>query len=180
MVDAKVAKRYARALFLTCEEKKRLDPVSQDLIALGQCITDSEDLQLFIRNPIFNKEERGQLVRNVFEKDIQPEVLTFLLFLIDKNRLNLIGDIIDIFHQMYLLHENIQEVHLTSEREMDAGLLQGLLNKLSAKSGKKIQSHLMTDTDLLGGFKLRMGDVVYDASLKTQLRRFQESIISTV
>lgn len=180
MVDAKVAKRYARAFFLISKEKNVLDAVATDLKGLAQCLELSEDLRMFIRNPIFKQEERVQLVKNVFEKDVHPDVLNFLLFLIDKKRLNLIGDIINMFNELFMGHYNTQEADLITEREIDGAMLQELLKKISERSGKKIQLNISTDPELLGGFKLRIGGVVYDASLKTQLERFKESVISTV
>lgn len=180
MIDVKVAKRYANALFLISKEQKTLDAVSEDLKALAQCLELSADMRLFIRNPIFKKEERVQLLTNVFKNSLHPSVLNFLMFLVDKNRLNLLGDVIAMFHDLFMQHHNIQEVYLSTEREMDEGMLQSLIKKLSEWSGKKIQTHVRVDPGLLGGFKLNTGDVVYDASLKTQLRRFQESVVSTV
>lgn len=180
MIDSKVAKRYAQALFSVAKDGKVMDAVASDLKDLARCITESPELAMFIRNPILKKEERTQLIRNVFEGKIQPLVVTFLLFLVEKNRLNIVGDVIEMFGRLYKEEKQIIDIQIETERDMDPAMLDAIVNKLSQRLNKKIETTVRVVPELLGGFKLNVQGVVYDASLKTQLQKFQESVTSTV
>ena len=180
MIDSKVAKRYAQALFSVAKDRNVLDLVAADLKDLALCLTASEELALFIRTPIFTKEERTLVIKNVFEGKVQLLVITFLMFLVEKNRLNIIGDVIEMFAKLYRDEKRILDVRLETEREMEPAILEVILKKLSQRLNRKVEATVRIAPELLGGFKLSVQDVVYDASLKTQLQKFQESVTSTV
>jgi F-type H+-transporting ATPase subunit delta len=176
MVATKVAKRYAQALFELADEKKLLDDVARELGELRQCLGVSQELRNFIADPVLTPDQKKQVLRSLFNKQLNEFVLNFLLFLVDKRRLNLIDEIAKIFNKSYLEYKNIADVEIISAFPMDKKQVQSICQKIQAKFKKDVRSHVTTDADLIGGFKLRTQNLIYDFSFKTQLERFRQSI----
>ena len=106
--------------------------------------------------------------------------MKFLLFLIEKSRLNILKDIAKAFENIYLNYKNIVPVTIKSAGPIEPKQMQALLKRLQEKLGKEIQPHTVIDKKLLGGFKIETGHVVYDGSLRTQLDNFKEHVITTI
>ena len=176
----KVAGRYARALFDLAADQNNLDAVVADAHGVKASIEFSSDLKAFLANPILKKEEKHSILKAVFEGRVQPLFLNFLMFLVERSRLDILSEIIDDFIAIHLASTGTMNVVIRTERPIDPPLMEQLLAKLQQRSGKKIKAEVVIDPELLGGFKVQMGDEVYDSSFKSQLRKYQESAISTV
>lgn len=179
-MKSKVAGRYARALFELAAEQNNLDAIVADTQGIKASIEYSDDLKAFLANPILKKKEKHSILKAVFEGRVQPLFLNFLMFLVERTRLDILNEIIDEFVAIHLASTGTMNVVIRTERPLDPLLMEQLLAKLRQRSGKKIQAEVIIDPQLLGGFKVQMGDEVYDSSFKSQLRKFQESAISTV
>lgn len=178
--NSKVAKRYAIALFELAQEEKSLDKVALDMAGIKASLDGSLELREFVRNPIFKEEERIAIVQKVFEKRAQPLVLKFLLFLIAKSRLSVLKEIAQAFEDAYLAHKNILRVTIQSARTIEPNQMKALTLKLKERLGKEILSEVIVDKKILGGFKIKTNNLVFDGSLKTQLDKFQESVITAI
>jgi F-type H+-transporting ATPase subunit delta len=178
--DMNVARRYARALFQLADERKNLKQVFTDLKDLRSILESSSDLQSFILNPVLTLEDQQMVVKSVFEGRAQPLVMTFLLFLIEKSRLKILHDILDAFIEIYLESTNTLTAAISAERALDPARLDLLVSKLQERTNKNVTADVTIDEQLLGGFKVRIGDQVYDASLAAQLKRYHHDVLSTV
>lgn len=180
MKNSKVAGRYARALYDLASEQKNLEAIVVDAQGLKASIEFSADLKAFLANPILKKEEKDSILKAVFEGRVQPLFMNFLMFLVERSRLNILAEIIDELIAIYLASTGTINAVIRTERPIDQPLLDQLLAKLQQRSGKKINAQVIVDPQLLGGFKVQMGDQVYDATFQSQLRKYQESALSTV
>jgi len=178
--NPKIAKRYAQALFELACEQNVVDKIALDMQGIKACLEQSPDLRIFLRNPIFKKEERAVVIRSLFEKRANPLVLTFFLFLIEKARLNMLGEIVAAFDALYLNYKNIANVVVKTASAIEPKQMDALVKKLKERLAKDIQPRVIMDEGLIGGFKIHMDDVVYDCSFKTQLEKFQKSVITAI
>lgn len=176
MSVTKVAKRYAVAFFELAKEKNVLDEAAEKLGGLKEALSGSSDLRNFVGDPVLTADQKKQVLRSLFDKQLNGFVLDFLFFLVDKRRLNVIEDIIELFHRSYLEHKNITDVEIISAFPMDDQQVEAISQKLQKKFNKEVRPHVKTDAGLIGGFKLKTQDMVYDFSFKTQLERFRQSI----
>jgi F-type H+-transporting ATPase subunit delta len=176
MSVTKVAKRYAQALFELAEEKKLLDDVARELGEFTICLGGSQELRNFISDPVLTPDQKKSVIHSLFDKQLNGFLLNFLLFLVDKRRLNLIAETAKIFNRSYLEYKNVIAVEITSAFSMDQEQVESICQKLQKKFNKDVHSHVMIDAGLIGGFKLKTPEIVYDFSFKTQLERFRQSI----
>ena len=178
MFSPRVAKRYAKALFELAIEQKQFEEVAEEIRSIQQSLSSLPELRMFVANPVLSKEAKKQVIQAVFEKKINPLIFNFLLFLIEKKRLNLMSAICEVFDEFYMEYKNIVDLRITSVYPVDDQQLKAIYAKISEKFHKQVRPSVTTDAGLIGGIKLRIQDVVYDFSFKSQLEKFHQSIAS--
>lgn len=100
----------------------------------------------------------------------------FFSLLADKGRLALIPVIVADFKAMLDEAKGISRGLVTTAIELDNDKKSEILSQLEKQTGRKLVLSYAVDTRILGGIVLKVGDIVYDASLRAQLDNLRESI----
>ena len=109
---------------------------------------------------------------------IDADVVTgnFLKLLVQKKRAEILPEIAEEFQIMVDDDKNISHGTVISAVELDAelqGKVQATLEKLT---GKKVELTASVDPSIIGGVIAKVGDLVLDGSIKTQLASLKDSI----
>ncbi len=174
-----VSRRYARALFSIGEGKgeKQLADYGQSLEQLAELLKKSDDFFRFFRNPVFTSTEKKAVLQEIFSKNPVPDdVKNFCFLLADKDRLPLLVEIQEHFTELLNTAQGIISGDLTTAIELSDALRTSIQDSLKGKVKKEVRLSFSVDKGLLGGFKLKIGDKVMDASIKTQLENLKENI----
>lgn len=151
----KIAKRYALALFDLAEQKKHVDRVYEDMtVAL-------------------------ESVHVLAKHKVDPLTAQFLQFLAQKGRLGLLTVIAREFESLYFEYKEILKVKIVSARELNNDQIKSIAVRLKARFHMDIQHDLEIDPRLIGGFKIQVGDTIYDYSIQSQLEKFKNQILSS-
>jgi F-type H+-transporting ATPase subunit delta len=176
LIGSKVAKRYAKALFGLGQEDGQYDKYGQDLSEFVAFCAQNDEFRQVISNPIFPVDDRKKILDIVLEKsDFSGMVKSFLRLLLDKNR---IGVIEAISNQYQVLTDEVSDIaraEITTARPLKAESLERLEKALEALTSKQIKSEVKENRDLVGGIVVRIGDMVFDGSIKAQLEGLKES-----
>ena len=176
MIGSKVAKRYAKALFGLGQEDGQYDKYGQDLSEFVGFCAQNDEFRQVISNPIFPVDDRKKILDIVLEKsDFSGMVKSFLQLLLDKNR---IGVIEAISSQYQVLTDEVSDIaraEITTARPLKAESLERLEKALETLTSKQIKSEVKEDRNLVGGIVVRIGDMVFDGSIKAQLEGLKES-----
>ena len=178
MKSSKAAKRYAKALFSSSSEKGTLEAVRNDLQAIRGLAETSEDFKHFITNPLIGSDRAGEVISALFKKKAHPATLQFLQFLAHKKRLNQVAPICAAFDALYDESKNVQRAHVTSTQPLDKRQKEAIKSRLEQRFNKTILIHNTIDPNLIGGFKIQIGDQVLDYSIATQLESFKKKLIN--
>ncbi len=174
-----IAKRYARALFALGQEQGRetLQQFGEELARLAQAMEVEPALERVFRNPLIQQEDKKAIVEKLAQKlELSRLVRNFCLFLADKNRLDRFLDIQDQFRQMLDEFEGIVRGSLITAIDLSGEKQSKVQGDLEKQLNKKLLLQFNTDQEILGGLRLRIGDKLYDASLKAQLEGVKENI----
>ena len=174
----KLAKRYAKALFQSAETDSTLEKIHQQVRSLHELVLQSEEFTRYLRNPIISKENKKEILSKIFHNKLDPALFSFLDFLVEKERLENLEQICQAFHELYLRQKGIMEIKITSFAEMTKGQITHIIEKLKKHFQKEIIVHTQEDKGLLGGFKVQACDLIYDFTIKSQLKRFHQTIIN--
>jgi F-type H+-transporting ATPase subunit delta len=175
-MTSRVAKRYAQAFFESARESDVLDAVAKEIKTFEALLSNSADLRGFFRDPVLTQDQKKQIIRKLFEKRLNNFIFNFLLFLVEKRRLNMIGEICAAFNRLYLDHKNIAEIKITSAFPVDQKQVDAICQKLHGQFHKEVHPEVVTDPSLIGGIKVKTPEITYDFTFKTQLEKFRQSL----
>lgn len=173
---SRVAKRYAKALFELAEEQKVLDQVYADLLAVAKTVKDSDELQTLLLNPLVNERDKLKVLDRIFSKGFQQLTGTFLDLLADKRRLSVLREIVDKFHRMMLAHNNQVEVQLISAVDLDRPAVEKITKQIQQIIGKEVLVNERIEPSIIGGFVVKVEDIVIDNSIRSQLNKLREQL----
>jgi len=165
-------------LFELAREENLLQQVEKDLSALDQYLIASDEFENLLASPVVHANQKREVFDDLFGKRFHTKTMDFIRLLLEKNRESLLPEIIEYFLQL-LDEQNgiIRGQLLTAYPFSDAQL--ELLNKhLNQVTAKKVILTQYVDKNLLGGFIVRMDDTVIDSSLKNQLLKLRENLLS--
>ncbi|MCX7715148.1 MAG: ATP synthase F1 subunit delta [Clostridia bacterium] len=161
-----VAKRYAKALM----------EASVDFAAIKQANTllcDVPELFRTLKSPVIKKREKYAVIERIFDKGAVP----FIKLLCDNCRIEMLDDICKAYGVLLLEKENticaeLLYAFLPTDEEIEK-----IKSTISKKYQKKYVSlKLHEDKSIIGGLVLKVGNVVYDRSIKGSIDALKRSI----
>jgi F-type H+-transporting ATPase subunit delta len=177
MARAAAARRYAKALFSLAREENRLAEIREELAQLGQLIADNAELRAVLFQPLHPVAERRAVLRAVSEALGSSLLLrNFQSFLVDQRRLVDWFEIQKEFGRLADAAAGLTQARVTSATPLSQAQRERVQLALEGKSGGRVQLALEVDPTLVGGLIAQVGDLVYDGSLRTQLRQLRASL----
>jgi len=178
MSTSVIGKRYARALFTLAEGANALDRVHRDLRDFTATWNGSRDLRNVFDNPAFGTEARHKILRELASKaSMQDSVRDLLLLLSDRRRLRHLPEITESLDAMVEAKAGKVRAEVTSAAPLSDAYLAELAKALGATIGREVVIGQKTDPELIGGVVTRVGDRVFDGSLKHQLSELREELL---
>jgi F-type H+-transporting ATPase subunit delta len=177
---ATVVNTYARA-FADVVIGNRLDAVRTvaEVQQVAGLADQSRELREVWDNPsIAAEQKRAVLDAIVRRAGISPPVRNFVAVLIDKRRTRFLSEIVKQFAHDLNERLGIAEAEVTTARELTVEERAELEADLSRVSGKAIRATYQQNPALLGGAIARVGSTVYDGSVKGQLERIRQQLVS--
>lgn len=185
------ARRYAGALFSVAREESCLDSVAEILHSLSVLLEESADFRRFIACPLYNAKAQTRFISAFAEKsglargkgkskNGSGAVCRFLKVLAQRGRLHLLPGIIAAFSAQLAEARGDVDVFVTSAERLSAEQQETVLalladlgrqDKRFSKycADKNLHLHMQTDASLLGGFMIRCGSLLVDATLRSKL-----------
>lgn len=176
MSDSTISKRYARALFSLGQEDGSFADYGRELQEFSEFYKENVDFGNAISNPLYRMEERKKVLKFVLDKsNFSVLVMNFINLLLDKNRINAIGSITENYEKLTDEALNIAHAEIILARPLKENALEMVIKSLEELTSKEIKSNIKEDPELIGGIVVRIGDLVLDGSVKTQLEGLKES-----
>ncbi|MBZ0242689.1 MAG: ATP synthase F1 subunit delta [Bacteroidales bacterium] len=166
MKNILLARRFAKALFDLVIEEGVVDQVNDDMKLIADVLTENRPLRRMLLSPVIPPARKKIVVKKIFEGKIDKRSLAFMDIIIRKGREEQIHDITRQFYENYLDYKNIAIVEITTAAEIDKELRFKMVKLMENKTSKTIQMEEKINPDIIGGFKLRLNDYQYDASIK--------------
>lgn len=177
MKNLAIARRYAKALLLIGKEDGQTEQYRRELEGVAHLLAERKELADTIANPLYNADERRKVFQGVIEKLKLSKVMSsFLMLLFDKGRVAFIISINEFFQKLADELKGVARASLVSATELSAETIEKIRSALSKKTGKEIVLEVEQDPGLIGGIVTKIGDLVLDGSIKTQLLNMRESL----
>ncbi len=177
MIKGKIARRYAKALMNIGQQDGNYDTYWEELDAFTSLFQGEKKLREILINPTFGLPRRKAIIKDIGKKmGLSPITTNFLLILVDKNRMRYLPDITSLYQELVDEAAGRTRVHLVTVHDLSKNQLQELTDALRGLVGKEVIMEVEKDPSLIGGVVAKIGGMVYDGSVKTQLERLKESL----
>ena len=176
MSQGVIARRYAKALINLAE--KDLENTGKSLTALVDAYSNSTELSEVLSDTKVSSLIKQDVLKNILKKiKVSNLVDTFSRYLLAKRRIELLPYIERAFN-LYLQEKLGRiEAGITVAQEISEVTVSKLEKAISRYSGKKVTVNITIDPAIIGGIVTRIGSVVIDGSIHTQLNQIRQSII---
>lgn len=177
MSNSQAAKRYALALFQVAQEQKALDIVEEELRVVKEAFTNNPTFTSVLASPKLPLEKKKELVKKAF-KSANGYVLNTLMVLIDGHRTGEVVEVCDQFIELTNESKGTANAKVYSVKPLTDDQKKALSSAFAPKVGKKaLEIENITDSELLGGIKLRIGNRIFDGSLRGKLNRLERKLL---
>ncbi|MCQ2081864.1 MAG: F0F1 ATP synthase subunit delta [Lachnospiraceae bacterium] len=174
-----VSNTYGEALFELAVEEGKEDEFLEEISTLKEIIDSNPDFSKLMNHPKILKEEKLEVVDNVFKGRISAEILGFINLIVTKDRYSDIDGILNYFTDEVKRLKGIGVAYVTTAMELSDSLKQSVEKRLlETTSFKKMEMHYDVDESLIGGMVIRIGDRVVDSSVQTKLNKLQRELLS--
>ena len=180
MKSATVARNYAQALFLAAEAHGMADieRYGRLLEAVAGAVQADERIAVALDSPRVSKATKAALLERALGDLAPAEFVRFLQAVVRRGRQGLVAEIAQQYDA--LVDAKLNRVHagVTLLEEPDARLEQELIERLSRTIGKEVRAHFRADRAILGGVMVRVGDRIYDGSVRRKLALLRRKLVT--
>lgn len=171
--DRPVAARYARALFDAAQKEKAVESVRRELARLREVLAASPDLDDTLRHPRLPPSVKRDVLEKVFGR-FSVVLDRFMGILLEKKRWDALREILPVYERLANDAGGILAVQADTATSLTEEEITKVRRSLEKSWGGPVTLGTRVREDLLGGVVLRVGDQVWDNSLKGQLERLRE------
>jgi F-type H+-transporting ATPase subunit delta len=169
---------YANSLLELAEEQNQAAPIGEELNQIGEILDQNPTFVEFLGDPGISHEERERTLAGIFGGKLNPLLWNFLGVLNLKRRMNLLGQIITAYDDLLDEKYGKIEVDVTTAHTLSADDLENVRQRVSTALKKDAVIHQYVDESIIGGMLLRVQDQLIDASVRSQLEKIKQSMLS--
>ena len=170
MKSTAAARRYARALFQLAQEEQQTTQIRDQLDTLDALFEASPELKEALLTPLYPVGERRQVLRRVSEaEDFSGVMRNFYSYLIDQRRLVDFPGIREEYTRLVDEAAGLITADVISATSLDEAREDRLRRALSERTGFEVRLEVDVDPSLIGGAIAKVGDLVFDGSIRAQL-----------
>ena len=171
------AARYAKALFDVAMSESTPEQAELQLTAFFDLVQGHSDLRQVLVSPAIPAARKRAMVAELLER-LQPSspVRKLLLLLAERDRLELMPDLVAVFHERVMEHQKVVQAEVTTAAPIPAEQAAQLEQRLGRSLGRTVTLTTKVDPELIGGMVTRIGGTVYDGSVATQLAGLRQRL----
>ncbi len=172
-----LARRYARALLDIGREEGQLRRTLAEVERFVALLSEISLLRdVMVASHVNRREKQSALGSAIASEGFLPSTRNFLCLLIDKDRMDVLPQILAALRRMVEEEEGIERVEVVVPSSLSASQKDLLKVVLERQTGKKIELEEKVDPAVLGGMVVKVGSTVYDGSVSTQLYQIRENL----
>ena len=162
--------QYANSLADVALEQGAAEPVLKQLNDFGATFEGSVELRNFFSSPAVTREDKHSVIEKIISRMGASRILRNFLFIIaDRQRMHALPGIVTAFQEVIRQRRGIAEAEISSPAELSTAQKKEFQKTLEQLTGKRVEAKYSLDPALLGGAIVRIGDTIYDGSLRSRL-----------
>ncbi|RUS49168.1 F0F1 ATP synthase subunit delta [Cohnella sp. AR92] len=174
-----VAKRYAKAIFDIARDQNLVSETETQLKQIVDALEKNPDFKTFLSSPSILPETKIKALEGSFGGKLLPFIVNSVGLLIERGRQNELPAVVDAYLEVAGNAIGRADAYVASAQPLTLNEKDQLAKKFGALLGKTVRVHDTVDSSLLGGLTVRIGDTLYDGSLRTKLNRLDKALQSS-
>jgi len=170
-----IARPYAEAVFARARESDQQDAWGDALATLSTIAADPAMAEQ-IGNPNLPRERLRGAILEIAGDGLSAEAGNLVSLLAANNRLSILPEITRLFEVLRTRHQGLRQVHILSAFALQEDAQQVLAAALEKRFGTEVEVTVDTDPSLLGGVRIRAGDLVIDGSVRGKLHKLATAL----
>lgn len=179
MNNALKSRHYAKVLFQLAEKEHAAQMVYEQFGPFVSTFRQISTLRAILMSMQVTPEQKLQLLESVFGDKLHPVLLAFVLQLAQRRDLKLLRLIAVKAEQLYREKQNSVKVVATSSSVFSESQIKHITKQIVDVYGKQPELEVVVDPEIIGGLRLRVGNVVIDGSLATRLGQIKKKLIQS-
>ena len=173
MSNIRLSSRYAKSLISLAAERGETDVLLKDMLHIASSIRASKDMQVMLASPVISGDKKLKVLFSVFT-ELNNTTHMFIELIVSKGRERDLGEIAQSFVQQVKTGRNIFDVELVSAIPADDALRAEVSKVAKSICGGEVEITEKVDSDLIGGFILRVNGMEYNASVSGKLKKVKK------
>jgi F-type H+-transporting ATPase subunit delta len=165
---------YASALLAVAGAEADAARISDELSSVARAFATSDELRATLADQQIPFERKRAVVEELIGGQTAQVTTSLVNMLVAVGRIDEFEDIATAMREQAAASESYTVAEVHSAAPLDAATITRLEEKLSAATGKRVRAEVIVDPDLLGGVVARVGDTVFDGSVRTRLQDLRE------
>jgi F-type H+-transporting ATPase subunit delta len=174
MLDSIIAERYAKSLFELAREGGKVEKVRTDMDLFLEVIRDSKDFRQLLVSPVIRPDKKVGVLDKIFDGKIDELTKKFYRLLTSKRREKYLEGIARAFIEKYKEFKNIVTIEIRTVSRLSEQMRNQIISLLEKRQGFTVDLVETIDPSLIGGFIVSTGNVRYDASLTTSIKKLKK------
>ncbi|MET0342002.1 MAG: F0F1 ATP synthase subunit delta [Polyangiales bacterium] len=172
-----IAKRYARAILELATEQGVQEQVGRELTELAEAWDASLELRSLFTNPEYSAQVRKSVLVELLDRAAVTQLTrNSVLYVSDRGRLLALPAIARVFNELAERAAGSVRAEVISAAPLPEAYVAQLQRALEQVTGHRVTIERKTDPSLIAGVVTRVGDHVFDGSIRTRLNGLKESL----
>lgn len=171
--------QYANALADIALQQGAAEATTQQLVGFGALYAESAELRNFLSSPAVSREAKHRVIEKLLARSGGSKIVRNFLFVVaDNQRTHVLPEIISTFQDVLRQRQGIAEAQISSAVELSPEQKREMASTLERITGRRVEASFSQDPKLLGGAVVRVGDTIYDGSLRHKLNDLRTRLAS--
>ncbi|TWT93440.1 ATP synthase subunit delta [Botrimarina colliarenosi] len=173
----RIARTYAQGFLGAAGENDKT--AVEDLEAVAtEVFAKYPDFAEAMRSAFVDDEVRVGMLDRVLGSRVDPVVVTLLKVMADHRRMNLVGEVARQARKLYETSNNRAPVLIRLAHAVDDALIAEIEQTIRQQTGLEPITSVEIDPELVGGLEVRVGDTVFDGSVRTAFAKAHKMIVN--
>jgi F-type H+-transporting ATPase subunit delta len=175
--DDRTIKGYARAIFAVAEVEGDLDSVEDELFRFGRIVESRTDLREALTDPALPADRKRAVIHDLLGQKASRHTVALLDFLLEQGRARDLPGIAAAVTDLASERRESVTAEVRTAVPLDEFRRARLRDALARASGKQVDLRVMVDDSVIGGVVARVGDQVFDGTVRRKLEIAREQLI---
>ena len=171
-----MTKKYARALYNVAVQQKDVKEVSDRINYITNVMKVVPEFSQLLQTHRVSTENKINILKNVLKDNISPLEIELISDILEHNNILILSDIAKQFEYLVETDSSLVNIAITSATELSAEEVEHIKSNIESQLNKKIDVRTEIDKSLIGGVRLRVGNIVIDNTISRRLEMLKNTL----